>query len=264
MLKLGNRGVSDLFVGRKAATKAFLGKKLVWQKGAAAPLYRWIRMHISKVKANAGQVQLSEIKMLDKDGNVYPWPVGTTCYNTPNHINTGTFGTGQTPDKLIDGSTSTKMCAINLGSYKYFDFDIYIDLGAETFDATKWCKWCWYTADDNPGRDPVAFSLYLSIDATTWVPVDADAEASITATRFELAYTGDINLKMEYAKNGLVAWWDAIWNAGIDIHDSSATTWKDLIDGTAYTLEDTGSWDDNSRLHTASKFFIADKTTQML
>lgn len=184
-------------------------------------LYRWIRMHISKVKANAGQVQLSEIKMLDNGGGVYAWPEGTTCYNTTSHSNSGTFGTGQTPDKLIDGNTSTKMCAINLGSTNYFGFDIYIDIGECVFDAHKWCKWCWYTADDNPGRDPVTFSLYLSTDAETWIPVDSCADVSITTTRFALAYTGDINLNMEYVKTGLVAMWDGEWNAGGGVHDAN-------------------------------------------
>lgn len=152
------------------------------------------------------------------------------------------------------------MCIINLGSYKYFDVDMYIDLGAAVFDPRKWCKWRWYTADDNAGRDPVSFSLYLSIDAENWIPVDADTEVTVTGTRGAIAYTGDIDLNLDYARNGLVAWWDGIWNAGIGVHDSNAASWVDLVDGTAYALVDTGSWDDNSRIHSASCFFFADKT----
>lgn len=243
-----------------AARQIFLGRG----GGGAKTLYRWIRMHVSRVRLTAGQAQWSEIQMLDVNDNVYQWPEGTTCYNTTNHVNVGTFGTGQTLDKLIDGSLDTKMCAINLGSYKYFDFDVYIDLGAEVFDAKKWCKWRWYTADDNHGRDPVAFSLYLSTDANTWVPVDADAEVNITTTRKALAYTGNIDLKMDYVKTGLVAWWDGIWNAGVGEHDSAANEWVDLTDGTAYELLDTGSWDDDSRLHTAGVCFRVDKTAQLL
>lgn len=37
MLKLGNKSISDLFIGQKAATKAFLGQKLVWQKATGLP-----------------------------------------------------------------------------------------------------------------------------------------------------------------------------------------------------------------------------------
>ena len=37
MLKLGNKSISNLFIGQKAATKAFLGQKLVWQKTTGLP-----------------------------------------------------------------------------------------------------------------------------------------------------------------------------------------------------------------------------------
>ena len=37
MLKLGNKSISDLFIGQKAAAKAFLGQKLVWQKASGLP-----------------------------------------------------------------------------------------------------------------------------------------------------------------------------------------------------------------------------------
>lgn len=37
MLKLGNKSISDLFIGQKAATKAFLGQKLIWQKATGLP-----------------------------------------------------------------------------------------------------------------------------------------------------------------------------------------------------------------------------------
>lgn len=31
-----------------------------------------------------------------------------------------------------------------------------------------------------------------------------------------------------YATNGLVAYWDGIWNAGLGVHDSTTSTWTDL------------------------------------
>jgi hypothetical protein len=37
MFKLGNKSISNLFVGQKAATKAFLGQKLIWQKATGLP-----------------------------------------------------------------------------------------------------------------------------------------------------------------------------------------------------------------------------------
>lgn len=34
-----------------------------------------------------------------------------------------------------------------------------------------------------------------------------------------------------YVTDGLVAWWDGIWNAGLGKHDANATVWKDLVSG---------------------------------
>ena len=36
-------------------------------------------------------------------------------------------------------------------------------------------------------------------------------------------------LKNLYIQDGLVAWWDGEWNAGLGVHDSNATVWKDLV-----------------------------------
>ncbi len=34
-----------------------------------------------------------------------------------------------------------------------------------------------------------------------------------------------------YVTDGLIAWWDGVWNAGPGVHDPNATTWKDLAGG---------------------------------
>lgn len=34
--------------------------------------------------------------------------------------------------------------------------------------------------------------------------------------------------QIPYVTDGLVAWWDGIWNAGVGVHDSASTTWADL------------------------------------
>lgn len=47
-----------------------------------------------------------------------------------------------------------------------------------------------------------------------------------------------------YVKDGLVAMWDGIENAGWGLHDASATTWKDLIGTRDATLSGTYSWGD--------------------
>ena len=42
--------------------------------------------------------------------------------------------------------------------------------------------------------------------------------------------------KNPYITDGLVAWWDGIWNAGLGVHDSNATVWRDIIGGREFVL----------------------------
>lgn len=50
-----------------------------------------------------------------------------------------------------------------------------------------------------------------------------------------------------YVQSGLVAMWDGIENAGVGVHDNSATTWKDLSGNNRdWVLESGASWADNA------------------
>lgn len=152
-------------------------------------------MHIEKTSGTNGQTQFSEIQFIDSNETTYEWPIGTTCYNTVDHMNVGTFGVDQFPNKLIDGNISTKMCAINLGNTRYVNFDIYIDLCNPALDILKFNRWRWWTGDDNPGRDPMTFSLYMSNDASRWTLVDYAEDVAITNQRHTIAYVGQVKYK---------------------------------------------------------------------
>ena len=41
---------------------------------------------------------------------------------------------------------------------------------------------------------------------------------------------------LPYVMDGLIAWYDGIWNAGIGVHDGTATTWTNLVDGDTVAL----------------------------
>lgn len=49
----------------------------------------------------------------------------------------------------------------------------------------------------------------------------------------------------DYVQDGLVVMWDGIENAGWGVHNSSATTWKDLIGNYSLPLMSGGSWEDD-------------------
>ena len=76
-------------------------------------------------------------------------------------------------------------------------------------------------------------------------------------TTYEMAHNYRVDCKRfltvtSYVQDGLIAHWDGIDNAGIGVHDSSSTIWKNLApnrltlaaDGLDLTVGSTGSWGD--------------------
>jgi hypothetical protein len=123
-----------------------------------------------------GYTQLSEIKIADENENPFVWPSISTCYDTTEHVNTGTYGSGiELPSNLIDGNVNTKMCRLLplVDGERVVDACVYIDLGTEILDISKFNRWCWYTANDAADRDPTTFTLSVSNDATNWTIVDS-------------------------------------------------------------------------------------------
>ena len=57
---------------------------------------------------------------------------------------------------------------------------------------------------------------------------------------------GIVPTARDYVQDGLIAMWDGIENAGWGVHDSSATTWKDLVGGNDLVLQNTAHFDENS------------------
>lgn len=144
--------------------------------------YRYLRMQINAVRSGS-QVQLSEIRLMDRDGNSYQWPSGTQVTTSLN------YRTGEGPDNLIDGNPATKLYS---GSFTPGS-TITIDLGAaNTVDVAQYTQWQWYTANDMPNRDPVSFDLQISNDGSAWETADSVTGADITELRESLAYTGQI------------------------------------------------------------------------
>lgn len=80
----------------------------------------------------------------------------------------------------------------------------------------------------------------------------------------------DIYSASGYIRDGLVAMWDGIENAGWGKHDPNATVWKELISGVNnFTDIGQGKWDNNSvsvvpRIQTVSRFGAEVKTIEMV
>ena len=61
----------------------------------------------------------------------------------------------------------------------------------------------------------------------------------------------------DYVQDGLIAMWDGIENAGWGIHDSSATTWKNLVGDNDLVLQNTAHFDENSLVSADRNYLTA-------
>jgi hypothetical protein len=73
--------------------------------------------------------------------------------------------------------------------------------------------------------------------------------ACVTSSRAE-----DVS---NYVQNGLFACWDGVENAGRGVHDSSATSWKDLVGNRDLTIGGGASFTENSLYRSASSTSMA-------
>ena len=71
----------------------------------------------------------------------------------------------------------------------------------------------------------------MNTNTCTKVLAATSLAASLAAAPMALASSTD-----SYIRNGLVAHWDGVENAGRGVHDPSATVWRDLIEGREFTL----------------------------
>lgn len=72
----------------------------------------------------------------------------------------------------------------------------------------------------------------LMLCASTGFSLDLSSVVSLTIPEGEVARV-EVGGKtvwpsIPYVTNGLIAYWDGAWNAGLGVHDSSATNWVDL------------------------------------
>ena len=60
-----------------------------------------------------------------------------------------------------------------------------------------------------------------------------------------------------YVQDGLIAMWDGIENAGVGVHDASATTWKDLSGNNNDLVLQNGAHFDVNSLVSANRNYVS-------
>ena len=154
-------------------------------------VYRYLRFTINSIRGATGATQLSIFNLLDANDNRMSWAGATATASTPGFNNEGA-------ENILDNQTSTKYCA-NYTSGMY----ITIDAGSGNgFDLAIYNKYQWYTANDEPARDPVSWIISASNNGTNWKTLAQVSNATILTERYTLAYTGLLEDKYYLIESG--------------------------------------------------------------
>lgn len=153
---------------------------------------RYVKLVVDEMQNATGNnyIQISRLELIKNDGTLYQWP-SSTQISLPSWVGAQA---GQSPDKMLDHSTSTKFCAAYASTFS--PYDIIFDVGdANVFNASDISCWQWWTAGDSAtcyGRNMKAFKLKFSIDGSNYVTVDEVNNYSVPSQNNVLAYQGDV------------------------------------------------------------------------
>lgn len=138
----------------------------------------YLKWRITNTRSNpAGSaVQLSEFYLYLNDV-LYNWNsnVSITASLSP-------VSAGESIEHIIDGSVDTKYTTTQWGSSSVGQCDIVISLG-ETIAVDNNTAYAYATANDAPSRDPVGWTLFGSLDGSSWFKLDARDSASVPTER---------------------------------------------------------------------------------
>lgn len=144
--------------------------------------YKYLRWTITANRNSPTVTQMSEFEICDSNWTKMSRPAGTSI--------TGSivWPWTETVDKLIDGSTSTKYCP-NWSLPITITITLWSDVDFAVYD-----KYKRYTANDASERDPTSWTIELSTDWNNWITVATVTNATITTSRYALAFTWTITL----------------------------------------------------------------------
>lgn len=179
---------TQALIGTNAYTGATIVQQGTLQIQSLVP-FRWFRFTLMKNRSNLDVTQLSELALYDASGqrqNV-GLMAGTSVdallpgqFATPEAYSTGS--PGESPDKLFDQSTATKWC-LNENVPAVNDPATHrIVVMRLPENAPEIVSYNLCTANDDPGRDPVTWTLEGSMDGSSWILVDNRANVMPPST----------------------------------------------------------------------------------
>ena len=124
-------------------------------------------------------IQVREFEMRNIDNELISFKSNVTGVFVPSST-TPIYGSSETPDKLVDG-TSAKMCCANFTS-SITEF-IFTMEPTTPVPMNRIKDYRYITAEDVPDRDPISWVLYVSTDGTNYIEVDRRIDQTITQSR---------------------------------------------------------------------------------
>lgn len=136
---------------------------------------KW-RINDTRSKPAANALQLSEF-YLYLNNALYNWNSNVSIT-----ASLGAISASEIIEKIIDGNVDTKYVTTGWGSTYVGQCDIVISLG-ETITVDENTTYAYVTGDDEPSRDPVGWTLFGSLDGSSWFVLDARDSANVPTER---------------------------------------------------------------------------------
>ena len=152
------------------------------------------RFAVDAPRSDTWSMQLSEVELLDAHGKVIHPNAFTLAYDSTTKDSYGDiFGSGETPECAVDGSTSTKWLDWRAGLAQSAAVRSAVWLDFSFAQPTAVYGYQWYTANDAPERTPVSWTFSASDDdGATWTVLDKVVGYDTTTETNAPAYTKNI------------------------------------------------------------------------
>ena len=150
--------------------------------------YKYFRFYVDAPRSNNDCMQLSDVMLLDVDGNEISSDNFKLTWDSSGHGENTPYPAGEAPGNAVDGDHTTKWLDTRAGFGKSAEkrASVYVEFQFEK--ATNIYGYKWYTANDASDRDPTAWHITASNDGENWTTLDIVSGYNPTQSHQTLAF----------------------------------------------------------------------------
>ena len=151
--------------------------------------YKYFRFYVDAPRSNNDCMQLSDVMLLDVDGNKIQSSAFELSCDTDGHgVGDKPYPSNENPENAVDGDPKTKWLDFRAGAKRTAVQRAAVYLEFKFNSATNIYGYKWYTADDASDRDPTAWHITASKDGKNWTTLDIVSGYNPTQSRKTLAF----------------------------------------------------------------------------